>query len=393
MIIMRLLSSLKHDESERGIYQLGHKIIKSGHTSIIVSSAKNDNDLVRRLERDGNIYYQLSMDKKSWWSLLQVIPLRRYIEKHNPDIIHVHSRTPAWVLYWALKGLRTKKRPKIVSTIYGFYPINHYGKAIFQADAIITVSDSVTRYLVDKLAQQSLEHKQIVRIYRGVDTRRYTYRHNPSVFWLRKIFAEFPELEHKKWLVFPTVIGKEYGQEWLIDVLGNLQEQFPNIHVIIMDDDKDSADIIYEDFRQRTFALGIDNRITFVGSKRNDMREWLSAANLVLALANEPESIGILILQALHMGTPVVGWDKAAYSEILSCLYPQGLIKHNNALSVCKVIRNQLEIVSRPPISNQFTLKQTINETLQLYQRLYEGQEIPSEFKPVESKKSQKHLS
>ena len=63
----------------------------------------------------------------------------------------------------------------------------------------------------------------MTRIYRGVDTRTYPYRHNPSVYWLRKTFAEFPELEHKKWLLFPTVIGSEYGQEWLVDILGNLK--------------------------------------------------------------------------------------------------------------------------------------------------------------------------
>ena len=53
-----------------------------------------------------------------------------------------------------------------------------------------------------------------------------------------------------------------------------------------------------------------------MGSKRNDMREWLSAANIVMALANEPESIGM---------------DQAAFSEILQPLYPQGLVKEYNA--------------------------------------------------------------
>ncbi len=384
MIIMRLLSSLQHDEDERGIYQLGHQLIKHGHQSIVLASADADNKLVQRLERSGNIYHQLAMDKKSWWSLLSVIPLRNYIKKYQPDIIHVHSRTPAWVLYWALKGVRLKKRPKIISTIYGFYPINKYAWAMLQSDVIISVSKSVTRYLHDKFQQQDITDKTVVRIYRGVNTRRYTYRHNPSVFWLRKIFAEFPELEHKKWLLFPSVIDKEYGQEWLIDILGNLQEKFPNIHAIIMDDDKDISNHIYEEFRQRAFALGLDKRLTFIGSKRNDKREWLSASNLVLALANEPESIGIPILQALHMGTPVVGWDRASYAEILRCIYPQGLVKEKNSLAVCKIVQAQLEIACYPPISNQFTLKQTIEETLQLYQLINDNQQIPDKFSELE---------
>ena len=371
MKVMRLLSSLKHDESERGIFYLGRALVKNGHTSIIIASADTDNELVKRLERDGNIYHQIIIPKKSWWSLLQVLPLRRLIEKHSPDIIHVHSRTPAWILRFALKGARVKTRPKIVSTMYGFYPINNYSKALIESDTIITVSNSVTDYLTAGIKHVDQSVNKVVRIYRGIDTRRYPYRHNPSVYWLRRTFAEFPELEHKKWLLFPTVVGAEYGQEWLIDILGNLKEQFPNIHVIIMDDEKDDGDIFYDEFRQRVFALELGDRITYVGSRRNDVREWLSAANIVLALANQPESIGINVLQAIHLGTPVVGWDQAAFAEILRPLYPLGLVKQHNALALCKSVKNQLESVTRPAMTEQFTIRLMIEETLAVYQQMF----------------------
>ncbi|WP_413190729.1 glycosyltransferase [Psychrobacter sp. AT9] len=372
MKVMRLLSSLKHDESERGIFHLGRALVKNEHTSIIVSSADEDNDLVRRLKRDGNIYHQLHMNKKSWLSLLQVSSLRHLIEKYEPDVIHVHSRTPAWILHLALRRARVRRLPKLVSTMYGFYPINKYSQALLDVDTIITVSDSVTNYLKKGLRREDVDPTIIKRIYRGIDTRRYPYRHNPSVYWLRHTFAEYPELEHKKWLVFPTVIGNEYGQEWLIDILGNLQEQFPNIHAIIMDDDFRDGDVAHEDFRQRSNTLELAERITYVGSKRNDMREWLSAANIVMALANEPESIGINALQAIHLGTPVIGWDQAAFSEILQPLYPQGLVKKYNANALCKAVRNQLESVTRPEMTNKFTMREMIEETLAVYQGLYD---------------------
>nr|WP_241878396.1 hypothetical protein [Psychrobacter sp. PraFG1]UNK04876.1 hypothetical protein MN210_12115 [Psychrobacter sp. PraFG1] len=67
MKVMRLLSSLKHDESERGIFHLGRALVKRGHTSIIISSADKEHDLVKRLERDGNIYNQLSLEKSLGW--------------------------------------------------------------------------------------------------------------------------------------------------------------------------------------------------------------------------------------------------------------------------------------------------------------------------------------
>ena len=244
MKVMRLLSSLKHDESERGIFHLGRALVKRGHTSIIVSSADKEHELVKRLERDGNIYHQLSLEKKSWMALRQIWPLRQLIEKYQPDIIHLHSRTPAWILHWALKGAKVKHKPKLVSTMYGFYPLNNYSRALLNVDCTITVSDSVSEYLLEGIKEVKKPPRSIIRIYRGVDTRNFPYRYNPSVYWIHRTFAEYPELEHKKWLLFPTVIGQEYGQEWLIDILGNLSEDFPNLHIIIMDEDSDRKSVV-----------------------------------------------------------------------------------------------------------------------------------------------------
>ncbi|WP_201544584.1 glycosyltransferase [Psychrobacter sp. H7-1] len=392
MKVMRLLSSLKHDESERGIFHLGRALVKRGHTSIIISSADKEHDLVKRLERDGNIYNQLSLEKKSWLALRQVLPLRRLIEKHQPDIIHIHSRTPAWILHWALKGAKVKRKPKLVATMYGFYPLNNYSRALLNVDRLITVSDSVSDYLMQGLKELKNPPRSITRIYRGVDTRSFPYRYNPSVYWLRRTFAEYPELEHKKWLLFPTIIGQEYGQEWLIDVVGNLGEAFPNIHIIIMDDESRHG-VVHDEFLQRVNALELQDKFTFIGSKRNDMREWLAAANLVLGLANQPESIGINILQAIHLGTPVVGWNKAAFNEILRPLYPQGLVKENTAYALCKVIRSQLENVMRPSITDKFTMQQMIDETLEVYSTLYDANQLSYSDTFIEKKRLKKKRS
>lgn len=373
---MQLASSLQHDESERGIYHLAHALIKAGHRSIIVSSAADDNELVVRLKRDGSIHHQLPMIKKSWWALRQVFALRKLIKKYQPDVIHVHSRTPAWVLHWALRPLLNHERPKIVATMYGFYPLNNYAKALFDADLLICASQSIYRYLIDELSDDTLDNQHLTHIRcvrRGVDVRTYPYRHHVSVHWLQHVFTEFPQLEHKKWLIFPTAIGPEYGQEWLIDILGNLAEKYPDLHIIIMDDDTQDApqpvnnSLSYDDFRQRTQTLGLANQISYVGRHPPDLREWLCSAHIVLALANHPESIGIHALKAIHLGTPVVGWDKGAFGDILADLYPRGLIKEQSAKALVRAINSQLECGIRPAITHDYEVSTMVNETLAVY--------------------------
>lgn len=381
MKVMHLSSSLKHDEAERGIYAITHTLHKAGHESIVIGSASLQDELVTRLLRDGTRYYRLPMPKKSWWSLKHIFKLRKLIKHHRPDIIHVHSRTPAWVLHWALRPLKKRGEalPKVVATMYGFYPLNHYSKALFFSDVIISASKSIDKYLKEKLAKKQEECDaldppfDIVCIRRGVDTKKYRYRHHASVYWLHNVFAQYPELEHKKWLVFPTPIGAEYGQDWLIDILGNLQDKFDNIHLIIMEDEQfnlHDQDVAQEEFVQKLHALNLEDKVTFVGRRPPDMKEWLSSANVVLALASRPESIGITALQAIHLGTPVIGWARGAFADILSTLYPQGLVKEETAFALCKAIKRHLQNSLRPAMPHDYTIEQMVTETLGVYHSL-----------------------
>lgn len=377
MKVMQLLSSLKHDENERGIFFIAHTLIKEGHESVIVAGGEKNDDLFVKLARDGSTCYCLSMPKKSWWALLQVLRLKRILHKELPDIIHVHSRTPAWVLHWSLKLLIKMRdklglpayRPTIIATVYGFYPINAYSRSFFEADILIAASKSIERHLKKRLEQPA----RIVCVRRGVDVRLYPYRPKISVHWLQHIFAEFPELEHKKWLVFPTRLGNEYGQEWLIDIIGNLKERFPKLHVIVMDNDSTEGlshaqSVIHDDFSQRLTALGLRDFVSFVGANPVDLRDWLASAQLVLALANRPESIGMTALQAIHLGTPVLGWDKGAFGDILTYLYPQGLIKHQNAHALVAAVAYHLETKMRPVITHDYEVQTMVDETLSVYQ-------------------------
>lgn len=382
MKVMHLSSSLKHDESERGIYAITHTMAKSAHESIVIGCAYPSDELVTRLLRDDTIYERLLMPKKSWWSLKQVFKLRKLIRQHRPDIIHVHSRTPAWVLYWALRPLKKQGEtcPKVIATMYGFYPLNHYSKALFYSDVIITASQSIDDYLKEKLTQKFEDDDDIIEIpfdiiciKRGVDTKKYPYRHHSSVHWLHSVFAQYPELEHKKWLVFPTPIGAEYGQDWLIDILGNLQNKFPNIHAILMEDEQfnlNDQDVAQEEFIQKLHALNLQDKVTFIGRRPLDKKEWLASCNVVLALASHPESIGITAIQALHLGTPVVGWARGAFADILSEMYPQGLVKKETAFALCKAINYHLQNRLRPAMSHDFLIEQMVADTLAVYQSL-----------------------
>lgn len=365
MRIMRLLSSLHHNDDERGVLAISRRLVRQNHASLVVSSTPATHELAQRLCRDGSEYKCLHLAKQSWLTLWSIVGLARLIHHFRPDIIHVHSRTPAWVLKWALELVPAALRPLTVGTIYGYYPSTAYNRAIFDCDHLIAVSNSVKAHI---LQHHDRNPDSVTRIYRGVDAQRYLYRHKPSVHWLQQIFAEYPKLEHKKWLLFPSQIAYRKGQQWLFDIVGNLRDKFPKIHIIIMDD-ADSESIFVEEFVQRANALDLLEYFTFIG-QRDDGREWLSAANIVLGLENQPESIGINVLKAIHLGTPVVAWASGVYSELLSDLYPEGLVRERHAKALCHVVAEQLTHQHRPAMPQDFTQKQSSREVIALYEHM-----------------------
>ena len=197
MKIMQLLPELNSGGVERGTLEIARALVAQGHTSLVVS---NGGRMVNQLEAEGSTHLKLAIHKKSLSSLWQIRPLRQLIVQHQPDIVHVRSRVPAWLTHFALKGIPAEKRPHLISTVHGFYSINRYSQIMTQAEKVIAVSDSVVKYIRDHY--QNCPPEDIVRIYRGIDPAAFPHGYQPSAQWIQQTYQDFPELEHKFLICF-----------------------------------------------------------------------------------------------------------------------------------------------------------------------------------------------
>ncbi|TVQ68361.1 MAG: glycosyltransferase, partial [Oceanospirillales bacterium] len=92
-------------------------------------------------------------------------------------------------------------------------------------------------------------------------------------------------------------------------------------------------------------------------------------SDVVLSLSKKPESFGRTVLEALSIGTPVVGYDHGGVGEILGELFPEGRVLLNTQGLDKKVI----ELISenkQPDEVDQFSLSMMLDKTYQLYQRV-----------------------
>ena len=364
MKIMQLLPELNSGGVERGTLEIARALKADGHQSIVVS---NGGRLVPALENEGSLHLTLPIHKKSLSSLWQIRPLRRLIQEHQPDIVHVRSRVPAWLTHFALKGIPQAQRPHLISTVHGFYSINRYSAIMIQAEKVIAVSDSVVKYIKDHY--KNCPPENIVRIYRGIDPKEFPHAYQPSTQWLNQTFLDFPQLENKFLICLPGRITRLKGHETLIELIENLSQTFPDIHAVVVGGADAKKANYLDELEKNIQNKGLTDHITFVGH-RSDIREWLAFSNIVLSLSNQAETFGRTALEALSVGTPVIGWDRGGVAEILSQLYPQGLIPVDDKSTLLTVIQQHIHQTKDVAPVTMFSLKEMCDQTIQLYKQV-----------------------
>ena len=364
MKVMQLLPELNSGGVERGTLEIARALVAEGHKSLVVS---NGGLLVAQLEAEGSTHLTLAIHKKALSSLWQIRPLRQLIEHHQPDIVHVRSRVPAWLTHFALKGIPAARRPHLISTVHGFYSINRYSQIMTQAEKVIAVSDSVVKYITDNY--KNCPAQDIVRIYRGIDPVAFPHSYQPSAQWLNQTFKDFPELENKFLLCLPGRITRLKGHETLIGLVEKLQQQYPNLHAVVVGGADPKKAAYLKEMQDTIQGKGLTEKITFIGH-RSDIREWLAFSDVVLSLSNQAETFGRTALEALSVGTPVIGWNRGGVAEILSQLYPQGLIAVDNHAALFNAVKKHLDEPQQVKPVTTFSLKEMCDQTLHLYKQV-----------------------
>ena len=105
MRILQLLPELKVGGVERGTVDLSDHLVKLGHDSAVISAG---GQLVNLLSAHGAKHYELPIAKKNIRALSQINNLKKIYSDFQPDIVHVRSRFPAWINYFALKNFLIK---------------------------------------------------------------------------------------------------------------------------------------------------------------------------------------------------------------------------------------------------------------------------------------------
>lgn len=365
MKVLQVLPEMNSGGVERGTLELAQHLTSTGHESLVLSAGGRQ---VERLERSGTRHIQLPVGKKSLSTLLLIPRIRRLLASEKPDILHLRSRVPAWILWMAWNRLPAASRPRLVTTVHGFYSVNRWSKIMTCGERVICVSESIRDYVRTNYPDTPEKRMRVVP--RGVDPDAYPFGFRPAEAWRSAFATEFPETIGKRLITLPGRITRLKGHEDLAVILQRLGD-VPDLHALIVGGIHPKKQAYADEIRRRFHEAGLDDRVTFTGN-RDDLKEILSISRLVLSLTSQPESFGRTTLEALAMGIPVAGYSHGGVGEQLDVLYPEGKLDACEPLAAVDTIRRLLH--SPPPVSqpNPFTLNRMLDGTIGVYRELLE---------------------
>ena len=365
MKVIQILPELNAGGVERGTLEIAAYLVSKGHEAIVIS---NGGRMVQALEASGARHIAMPVHRKSLISLLQVLPLKRLMEKERPDILHIRSRVPGWIAYLAWRGMNPKTRPRLVSTVHGFYSVNRYSAIMTRGERVIAVSDSIQDYILKNYPDTPADKIRV--IHRGVSPDQFPRDYEPDEEWLKKWQTEHPELLGKQLLLLPGRITRWKGQGDFIRLIAALRSAGANVHGLIVGNTHRKKRAFLNELMLLAAKLGVMDSITFLGH-RNDLREVMAVSNIVYSLSRDPEAFGRVSLEAVGIGRPVVGYKHGGVAEQLAKLFPKGLVSVGDADKLLNTSQDLLHYPEQPSkVDAPFTLEAMRSATLDVYREL-----------------------
>ena len=364
MKVVQALPALEGGGVERGTLEIARALVGAGHESVVVSAGGR---LAAALQSEGSRHVHWNIGRKHPAALLQIGSLRRWLATERAAILHVRSRMPAWLCWRAWRRLPAADRPRLVTTVHGLYSANAYSEVMTRGERVIVVSDTAHRYVTHNY--RTVDPSKLVRIYRGVDKRLYRRGWQPDADWLAAWHAQYPHLADKRLITLPGRLTRLKGHADFIAALDIVRARRPDVAGVVAGA-AEPRHRAYEDaLRQRASWL------TFTG-QRADLREIMAVSEAVVSFSTRPESFGRTVLEALSLGTPVVGYDHGGVGEILAQVFPSGRTPVGDSAAAAA---NLLRVLEHPAAARRairdhcFTVQRMCAETLALYDDLASG--------------------
>lgn len=238
--------------------------------------------LESELPENVNIIH-LPVERKNLFTIIySAIKLIRFSKKFHWDIIHVHSRVPAWIAWLASSRIKASW----LMTAHALYSLNAGLIPLKHADGAICISSAVRNHLAKNLPANT------IIIPNGIIPPRLKHEdfsHSPGKFLFVGRLTRLKGLDTAL-----RALAEVRG--CTLDVIGDGPQK--------------------QELEALSQSLGLSDRVRFHGAKSRTEVEELMAKSSCLLFPSYSEGMGLVVLEALSSGLPVIASDLEALHEI-----------------------------------------------------------------------------
>jgi glycosyltransferase involved in cell wall biosynthesis len=258
-------------------------------------------------------YFPSKRLRRLYWSPPMGRAFSRKIK--NFDLVHLHSifLWPAWA---AAKAARRNNVPYIISPRGMLVKELIRRKSRFAKTAWINLIEQrnleaaaaihvTSRTEADDVAQFGFRLKKIVIVPNGVDMPLANPSENNVSTHIKEI------MEKRPYLLFLGRVNWKKGLDRLIPALSYV----PDIQLVIAGNDEENYKLVLETLASKN---GAKERIAFAGAVLGADKDALLRHAAMLILPSYSENFGIVVLEAMAAGCPVVVTPEVGAAEIVT---------------------------------------------------------------------------
>ncbi|MDD3375403.1 MAG: GT4 family glycosyltransferase PelF [Candidatus Omnitrophica bacterium] len=357
MRVLQILPELNVGGVETGTVDLSRYLVEHGHQSFVVS---HGGDLVADLEKTGGKHFKLPVHKKNLWTAVySVKKLAEIIIREKIDLVHVRSRVPGWIAYFACRKTRTP----FLTTCHGYYSKNLFGRVMGWSKFVIVPSQVIGQHMIQNF---NVLPENIRLIPRSVDLRKYDIPHKSIAGGSGYVVSIVGRITPLK------------GHEYFLKSMARVVRHFPYMKIWIIGDASPKKQSYKDGLEALTRRLGLSDNVEFLGNRR-DIPELLSKTDVLVLSTVTQESFGRVIVEAQAAGVPVVATKVGGVVEIIDHektgllvlpRQPEEMAEAVVRLLEDKALAARLVANAKQKILSNYTLEHMASQTLKVYEEL-----------------------
>ncbi|CAN5674031.1 glycosyltransferase [soil metagenome] len=369
--VVQLLPALESGGVERSTLEIAEALARAGHRALVVSAGGR---LLPALQATGAVHVDLDIGRKSPASLRHVRSLRALFARERVDIVHARSRLPAWLGWFALRGMPDATRPRFVTTVHGLNSPSRYSAIMTRGERVVCVSDTVRGHVLRHYPATDPARLRVIP--RGIDPDAFPRASCPDRDARQRAAALHAQLGGDgPLLLLPGRGTRLKGHADAVGLLATMRADGSDARLWMPGARNAGRAAYVAELEAQAKMLGVAGQVA-ITPPTSAIAEAYAACDLVLQLSRKPEAFGRTVIEALATGRPVLGWDHGGVGELLHALQPQGAIPpfdHGQLLAgACRLLATSAPQPATMPVDLEpYRLQAMQDATLALYAELF----------------------